>query len=278
MKETEHSPFPTDETLAAYIDGRLDEETRRGVVEHMAECAECFDVVMGAREVGIVGEPRGRVVSWPVKAAIPLAVAAALAVVFITPIRERVWPRDDIQTLAAAAPKQRIGEGRIADFPYRERPQTLRGNTDKETNYELWPVALPIYEKADKHRSSSTLHARGIAQLLMADDGSVQSLEDAVKDDAHKPDIHSAIAASTNWKLLNDLAAGDIAAGHLDEAAEAVNRAWVLSHDPAVAWNRAVVAQQTNSPDAAARWNEYLQIDPSSQWAAEVRTRFKSTN
>ena len=50
--QTEHSPFPTDETLAAYIDGRLDEETRKRVVEHMAECPECFEVVMAGRESG----------------------------------------------------------------------------------------------------------------------------------------------------------------------------------------------------------------------------------
>src|SRR2546423_11082276 len=106
--QTEHSPFPTDETLAAYIDGQLDEETRKRVVEHMAECPECFDVVMGGREVAGAEEPRGRVVNWPRQAAISLAAAAVVAMaVFLTPIRERIWPRDDIRALAAVAPPKR---------------------------------------------------------------------------------------------------------------------------------------------------------------------------
>jgi anti-sigma factor RsiW len=41
MKEPmEHSAFPSDETLAAFIDGRLDEETRKRVVAHVADCED----------------------------------------------------------------------------------------------------------------------------------------------------------------------------------------------------------------------------------------------
>src|SRR6266513_2318876 len=98
--QTEHSPFPTDETLAAYIDGRLDEETRKRVVEHMAECPECFDVVMGGREAAEAAAPPARVIAWPRNAVIVLAAAAAVAmVVSLTPIRDRIWPRDDLRAL-----------------------------------------------------------------------------------------------------------------------------------------------------------------------------------
>src|SRR5258706_16081748 len=44
----EHTGFPSDETLAAFLDGRLDPDTRRRVVEHMTTCDECYSVVMGA--------------------------------------------------------------------------------------------------------------------------------------------------------------------------------------------------------------------------------------
>ena len=44
----EHSAFPSDETLAAFIDGRLDEETRKKVTAHVAECDDCYGTIMAA--------------------------------------------------------------------------------------------------------------------------------------------------------------------------------------------------------------------------------------
>jgi hypothetical protein len=42
---------PDAETLAAFIDGRLWGAARAVVVEHIADCAECRDVVLGADEL-----------------------------------------------------------------------------------------------------------------------------------------------------------------------------------------------------------------------------------
>src|SRR5213592_1840720 len=97
--QTEHSPFPTDETLAAYIDGRLDKETRKRVVEHMAECPECFDVVMGGRE--IAGRDVKAVVAFrPARVAVLSGIAGrdVKAVVAFRPARVAV-----LSGLAAAA-------------------------------------------------------------------------------------------------------------------------------------------------------------------------------
>src|ERR1700719_3559751 len=46
----EHAGFPSDETLAAFLDGRLDPETRRRVIEHMTTCDECYSVVASGGE------------------------------------------------------------------------------------------------------------------------------------------------------------------------------------------------------------------------------------
>lgn len=48
--QTEYS-LSSGETLAAYIDGCLDGKTRKRVVEHMEECAPCFDIVMAKGDI-----------------------------------------------------------------------------------------------------------------------------------------------------------------------------------------------------------------------------------
>ena len=47
----EHTGFPSDETLAAFIDGRLDAETRANVIAHMTTCSECYSVFLSATEM-----------------------------------------------------------------------------------------------------------------------------------------------------------------------------------------------------------------------------------
>jgi predicted anti-sigma-YlaC factor YlaD len=48
---------PSDETLAAFIDGHLKgADPRAVVIGHIAECAECRDVVVMADEVRLVEE------------------------------------------------------------------------------------------------------------------------------------------------------------------------------------------------------------------------------
>jgi hypothetical protein len=41
---------PSEETNAAFLDGRLDEEARRQVVEHLADCGECRDMAVAVDE------------------------------------------------------------------------------------------------------------------------------------------------------------------------------------------------------------------------------------
>jgi tetratricopeptide (TPR) repeat protein len=262
--QTEHSPFPPDETLAAYIDGRLDEETRKRVVEHMAECPECLDVVMGGREFATVSEePAGRVVQWPRNLAISLAAAAAVAMaVFLTPIRD-LWPRDDIRELAAVAPAERYSDGRISGFPYRPLARTTRGPRDdmmkNPKNWKFAVVAARIAEATTKHRDAKTLHAEGVAQFAMGN-GAVADLEEAVRKDP-QPDA----------RLFNDLSAAYIAAGRYPEALDTAERAWRLAHTPEIAWNRAIAAERLRQSDAATYWREYLQLDSRSSWAADAR-------
>src|SRR5260370_16375706 len=84
----DHPEFPSDETLAAFIDGRADAETRKRVIEHMVGCNDCYATFQAASEMRersaerVVPFPRRRV-------AVIVTVAAAAAIVFLlffTPI------------------------------------------------------------------------------------------------------------------------------------------------------------------------------------------------
>lgn len=58
-----HRECPEAETLAALVDGTLNQAERMATLEHLAECPQCLDVVAGTcqtiRELGdIIARPR----------------------------------------------------------------------------------------------------------------------------------------------------------------------------------------------------------------------------
>lgn len=262
--QAEHSPFPADETLAAYIDGTLDEKTRREVAEHVAECADCRDVLVAAGEFSAPRVVRG--VTWSRNTSIGLAAAAAVAfAIFLTPLRDRVWPRDDIGRLAAVAPAERPFDGRLSGFPHRERAAIYRGGPEEKPapdDYKFLAVAAEVEERAAEHPDARTLHAAGIAHLV--DDktaNAVKNLENAVREEK-----------SPDASLLNDLAAAYLANGNYADGARTAERAWQLAQTPEIAWNRALAAEHTEPPAAAiAKWKKYLELEPSSPWTAEAK-------
>src|SRR3954468_22189947 len=88
----EHTGFPSEETLAAFIDGRLDAETRAKVIAHMTTCSECYSVFLSATEVPSRAAARD---AWrPRRAWIAVATATAAAGIacafLITPVRDRM--------------------------------------------------------------------------------------------------------------------------------------------------------------------------------------------
>lgn len=270
--QTEHSPFPSDETLAAYIDGQLDEETRRSVVEHMAECPECLDIVTASNEMKAAPVVRG--VNWQRNSYIVLAAAAALtAVFFLTPARDVIVPPDGIKQLASVAPQKRLIDGRITSFPYQQPPSRNRGTTESDTEKDvdlaLLKVAAQVQQRSEKHPNARTLHAEGVAYLLTGERGdtarAVALLEKARAQSPSDP------------KLLSDLAAAYLATNHLDKALATADAAWALAKTPEIAWNRAFALQWLKRHDEAiAAWNDYLRISDSPEWTAEARKNLKT--
>src|SRR5258708_26974879 len=102
----EHTGFPSDETLAAFLDGNLDPDTRRRVIEHMTTCEECYSVVaVGTGIVEQSAEPASPKRSSPRRPGMArrLAAAAALAVVASRFPLYLVWSRTESHRAACLA-------------------------------------------------------------------------------------------------------------------------------------------------------------------------------
>src|SRR3954447_2638310 len=165
----EHTGFPSDETLAAFIDGRLDAGTRSQVIAHMATCPECYSVFMSATEMAAVTTaPNGSQHSSrrPWLAVAVTAVAAAVAVGFlVTPIRDFILPHRDngMETLARAAPEERTIAGRISGFRYQPMVHYSRGKNmypmQDPANANLLTAAAEVQRSMIARRTPSNLHS-----------------------------------------------------------------------------------------------------------------------
>lgn len=274
MLMTQH---PTEETLAAYVDDRLD--SRLEVTEHLTSCGECREIVLMATEYqasdetsnvtrGTFGGP-----GW-MAAVAGLAAAAAIAVIVIQPI----WlfgPGVDDLVAASEGMSRRISDGRFAGgFAYAERPKRNRGG-EEEDGYDYTKMKLyPLAEKAEKAIWSRP-HVRGLLDVLIAEKG----------------DFRNAITLleTAHQKARGeerDAVAIDLAAALLERAywpggsANDTVRALALSDEvlkrqpkrPEALWNRAVALQSLHRDDEALRaFDDYLKVDPSSKWADEAR-------
>jgi hypothetical protein len=272
----EHAGFPSDETLAAFIDGRVDADTRGRVVEHLAGCSECYSVFIGATEMP-VGAAMDTSNVRPFRrtryAIASIAVAAAAAIgFFLTPAGQRLYQPAGLAALADASPSARTFSGRLSGFPYRQPAPIARGAESDPSrnpaNYKLMDVAARVQANAIKSPTGENLHALGVSHLLLGNTNeAVQSLADALQKSG-------GLDASTDVALLNDystaLSSRAAQTRNADDtalAARAAERAWSLRRSPETAWNRAVAL------DNKSAWSEYLTLDSSSDWAREARER-----
>ena len=270
----EHAGFPSDETLAAFIDGRTDADTRGRVLAHLTTCAECYSVFVGTTEMPAAASAdlsNVRPFRRTRYAIATAAIAAAAAIgFFITPAGQRLVHPDGLAALASATVSARPFTGRISGFPYREPAAVSRGAAvdpaHNPANYKLLEVAAKVQQRAIKSPTIDNLHALGVSQLLLGDSSSaVQTLGEALSESG-------GLDASTDVALISDYSAAlSTRAAQMRSsdsaalAARAAERAWSLRHTPETTWNRAVAL------DTPAAWRDYLALDETSDWAREAR-------
>src|SRR6266550_1866075 len=82
MSDDTRGTHMTTDDAAAYVDGRLSAAERAAIDSHLAQCAECrLEIVDVTRLVRVAPQRR----RWIVLA--PLAAAAAMLILFISPLR-----------------------------------------------------------------------------------------------------------------------------------------------------------------------------------------------
>ena len=280
MDETRQTPIregcPDLETIAAYVDGRLEGTEKAEMEAHLASCDDCYSMFAettrsetesGAGRSAVVRPRFGR--GW-----IALAVAAALiaaAIPLAWRLRARRAIRPDVAELVAAVGAERPFEPRVTGgFQFGPMKPVYRSAAPAENeSWELLAAAAKIRKKSEQVDTVQTLADLGVAQLLLGKyDDAVSSLEEA------------SLRAPKDARILTDLSAAYLVrakekdrADDYPKALEAAEKA--TEFDPKIleAWfNRAYALETLYLKGEAIRaWKDYLDWDAKSAWAVEAR-------
>lgn len=269
--------------VSGYLSGRLSEQDAEAFEKHFFGCEKCWAEVKAGEEIRatlqrgrarvktpvVSNVRRGPWVRWLALAAAAAIGAAAVGTVLLVRGREA----SDIAALARAAGTRRTTAARLTGpFEYAQVQDVTRGREDVPV--KLRRTALEALEKSEAKPDAETLHAAGVAHLLVDEwDAAVDTLENAVKlgpQDAH---ILTDLAAAYHTRAIRRDRAAD-----LPPAYENAKHATEL--DPRLApaqYNVALILESLGRRDEAREaWQRYLTLDPKSGWADEARAREKS--
>lgn len=258
-------PHPGAQTMAAYLDGTLPRDEIAAVSAHLGGCSECRTVIAETARFE-------REEEWRVSRGWWLAAAAVLAATVVTVLLIRT--RDPIARLIASAPADhRLFTPRLAGFPWARLQPPSRGvSAPDPADLKLIGTAGEVLQETRDRTDAEARHASGVAWLLIgrASD-SVQALENAAQ-------------ASKDWQPWNDLAAARYAAAtsgkrpsQFPQALADADRALRLAPKAAEAhFNRALILEAMGLQDAAREaWQQYLIVDPTSEWSTEAREHLR---
>ncbi|MGE0444639.1 MAG: CHAT domain-containing protein [Vicinamibacterales bacterium] len=273
---------PDAESLAAFAEGTVGAEERRRIEAHLAECADCRQVLVATMELNPV-ESRaagpaagGKVVSWPLRYR-AVAVAAGLAAAVVLAVR--VWVPGPASTFATpeleALADALAGEGtrplagRLAGgYRYAPPPPVTRGADGRGVGPDVQIAAANIEKAAIANETAATQAALGVARLVRGDiDGAIDALTEASVLDPQNADYHSDLAAAY---LERARSAGGSPADWASALA-AANRAIARGAGNEAHFNRALALEGALLREQAIEaWAEYGTRDGDSGWAAEA--------
>jgi hypothetical protein len=279
------TPCVESETLAAFVEGKLDDAARQRLVAHLATCVDCDELVAevihttaaldesrerSGEKVVRFDPPAPRPAPWSSRkglAAVGGLVAIAASVMLI--VLNRGTQLDNLVTIVG---NERLILARpTGGFHYGSLKTPLRGPGDDE-NYTLLAEAAALRERAERTNAADDLHAAGVAQLMIGDDvRGVTFLESAVSARPGEASFRADLGAAYMSRFANrgDEAAAAAALAAFDQAIAAeptLGEAW---------FNKAVLLERMNRPkDALDAWAKYLELPAEPGWhEAALRSR-----
>jgi tetratricopeptide (TPR) repeat protein len=272
------------ETIAAFIDGKLAGAERARVLEHIADCADCYfvfsessrAVAASAKETADDRRSFQAVSRWFARPRVMwsslagLAAAAALIVAVAGPWRS-LGAAADLQSLVAAAGTERIVEPRLTGgFAYGPWRGAVRGEGSAvAVSPDVTIAAARIEKEAQKRRSQETLRALGVSYLMTGEAiRAVSVLEEAADQRAPDAQILSDLSAAYLVRAAQISQRQDLA-----KSLTLADRAVKANPNLAEAWyNRAIALERLELvTEARGAWRDYLKVDQQSGWATEAR-------
>lgn len=281
MSTTALSPLcPSDETLALFVTGDIDDATRKNVLAHIESCSDCMAAVLAANahleEERSALQPTGTSAlhesRWWLGA---VAAAIIVAVIGFPMLRQRSDPMARLVAVAPASarPVEPRLSGEFGWAPYRGPMRSGDSAIDVE-RMKLQGAAGEVLERAQRDHSPEAQRAAADALVLV--DRPVDAI-DRLRTIAE--------ASPRDARVWNDLAAARYAAALqverpslLAEALAAADHA--LTADPKsveALFNRALIVERMGlASEAKQAWLRYLEADSGSPWAAEARTHLQA--
>ena len=271
-------------TLAAFVDGALDQAGRARVVAHLASCPDCTELVSEVIRTGeelqqpAVGEatdqfrkaedrpPRKTV--WSNRRGLAALGGLALAASLLTIVLNRGSALDP---LVAIVGSERLTEARpTGEFRYGTMRSQLRGSSDTE-NLALLAEVARLRERAARTNAAADLHAAGVAQLVAGDAAaSIQMLQSAVRAKPNDAAFLADLGAAYMTRFFDRGDQADAVA-----ALETLDKALALSPSAKEArFNKALLLERLKRPaEAIAAWDSYLELPDQPGWRDEAMRR-----
>jgi tetratricopeptide (TPR) repeat protein len=300
---------PAAEELGGFVEGALDENERKAVVAHIADCDECRLLVVDAAE--FIEPARSSNRHWWVGAAAAAVLLTSLGSFTHHEYRLKVEGKK-VDVLLDAA--------HFATDALQTSIRELGGLRELERLFDQIdfapPFAAPLSKVTESYGQLKNRPIDGrlsgfpyVPRRVMRGDSDETDLTLVIMqgDAANLAELHgnnartrharglgllligkgtdsipeltaAAESEPTNASYQSDLAAALIATGHPDRALASCNLA--LAIDPTSAdalFNRARALELLGrTSDAIKAYERYLAVDPSSPWAGEVRNRLET--